>query len=84
MNPGGEHFMEDLDVAGGVAGVLAQLKSQILDSPTVSGPGIAEIAASVASVDESVIHPMSDPVRPEGGIAILKGSLAPDGAVVKQ
>jgi len=84
MNPGGEHFMEDLDVAGGVPGVLAQLKEQILDSPTVSGPGVAEIAASVASVDESVIHPVSDPVRPEGGIAILKGSLAPDGAVVKQ
>ena len=84
MNPGGIHFMEDLDVAGGVPGVLAQLKSQILDSPTVSGPGVAEIAASVASVDEEVIHPMSDPVRPEGGIAILKGSLAPNGAVVKQ
>jgi len=84
MNPGGEHFMEDLDVAGGVPGVLAQLKEQIQDSPTVSGPGVAEIAASVASVDESVIHPITDPVRPEGGIAILKGSLAPDGAVVKQ
>ncbi|PLY10637.1 MAG: dihydroxy-acid dehydratase [Desulfuromonas sp.] len=84
MNPGGEHFMEDLDVAGGVPGVLYQLKSQIKDSPTVSGPSVAEIAASVASVDESVIHPVSDPVRLEGGIAILKGSLAPDGAVVKQ
>ncbi len=84
MNPGGIHFMEDLDVAGGVPGVLAQLKDQLGDSPTVSGPSISEIAASVASVDEEVIHPVTDPVRPEGGIAILKGSLAPDGAVVKQ
>jgi len=84
MNPGGKHFMEDLDVAGGVSGVLYQLRDQIFDSPTVSGPSIKEIAASVASVDEEVIHPVSSPVRPEGGIAILKGSLAPDGAVVKQ
>jgi dihydroxy-acid dehydratase len=45
---------------------------------------VKEIISSVAQVDEEVIQPISNPVRPEGGIAILKGNLAPDGAVVKQ
>jgi dihydroxy-acid dehydratase len=84
MNPGGKHFMEDLDAAGGVPAVLYQLRDRILDNPTLTGPTVKEIVASVAQVDEEVIQPISSPVRPEGGIAILKGNLAPDGAVVKQ
>ena len=84
MNPGGKHFMEDLDGAGGVAGVLYQLRDLIKDNPTLTGPTIKEIVASVSSVDEEVIHPTSNPYRAEGGIAILAGNLAPKGAVVKQ
>ena len=84
MNPGGKHFMEDLDAAGGVPGVLYQLRDRIVDNPTLLGLSTKQIAASVESVDEEVIHPVSAPIRPEGGIAILKGNLAPDGAVVKQ
>jgi len=84
MNPGGKHFMEDLDAAGGVPAVLFQLRDRILDNPTLTGPSIAEIISSVAKVDEEVVHPVSDPIRAEGGIAILHGNLAPDGAVVKQ
>ena len=84
MNPGGKHFMEDLDGAGGVAGVLYQLRDLIKDNPTLTGPTVREIVASVASVDEEVIRPVSDPYRKEGGIAILSGNLAPEGAVVKQ
>ncbi|MEZ4600479.1 MAG: dihydroxy-acid dehydratase [Syntrophotaleaceae bacterium] len=84
MNPGGKYFMEDLDAAGGVPGVLYQLRDSILDNPTLSGASVKEIIASVSRIDEEVIHPISDPVRPEGGIAILAGNLAPDGAVVKQ
>lgn len=84
MNPGGKHFMEDLDAAGGVPGVLYQLRDSIHDNPTLNGVGIKRIIESVVDVDETVIHPISDPVRPEGGIAILSGNLAPDGAVVKQ
>lgn len=84
MNPGGKYFMEDLDAAGGVPGVLSQLGDLVLDSPTLSGPSVKEIVSGVPAVDEEVIHPMSDPVRAEGGIAILSGNLAPDGAVVKQ
>jgi len=84
MNPGGKHFMEDLDAAGGVPGVLFQLGDKVLDNPTLLGLSVKQIAASVASVDEDVIHALSSPVRPEGGLAILIGNLAPDGAVVKQ
>jgi dihydroxy-acid dehydratase len=84
MNPGGKHFMEDLDAAGGVAAVLYQLRDLIQDNPTLTGLSTKQIIASVADVDEEVVHPVSDPIRAEGGLAILSGNLAPDGAVVKQ
>jgi len=84
MNPGGIHFMEDLDAAGGVPAVLYQLRDRICDNPTLMGLSVAQIAASVASVNEEVVHPVNDPVRAEGGLAILTGNLAPLGAVVKQ
>ncbi len=84
MNPAGPHFMEDLDVAGGVAGVLKQLGSKIKDNPTVLGITTRQLAASVENIDETVIRPLSNPVKKEGGIAVLFGSIAPKGAVVKQ
>ena len=84
MNPGGKYFMEDLDAAGGVPAVLKQLGALIQDNPTVSGLSIAEIVGCVKEIDDEVIHPLTAPIRPEGGIAILTGNLAPDGAVVKQ
>jgi dihydroxy-acid dehydratase len=84
MNPAGEHFMEDLDAAGGVAGVLKQLGDKIIDCPTVFGLTTHQLAASLQGVDEDVIHPLSNPVKKEGGIAVLFGNIAPMGAVVKQ
>ena len=84
MNPAGEHFMEDLDTAGGVLGVLKQLGDKIKDNPTVMGLTTRELAASIEDVDEAVIRPLDNPVKKEGGIAVLFGSLAPKGAVVKQ
>ncbi len=84
MNPAGPNFMEDLDVAGGVLAVLYQLRDLIKDNPTLSGSNIKELIASVTDVDEEVVHPMTDPIRPEGGLAVLKGNLAPEGAVIKQ
>ena len=84
MNPAGKHFMEDLDAAGGVMGVLKQLGDKILDNPTVFGLTTQQLAASVERVDDEVIRPLSDPVKPEGGIAVLFGNIAPQGAVVKQ
>jgi dihydroxy-acid dehydratase len=84
MNPAGEYFMEDLDVAGGVAGVLKQLGDSIHDCPTAFGLTTKQIAASLSGVDERVIHPVSAPVKKEGGIAVLFGNIAPKGGVVKQ
>jgi len=84
MNPAGEFFMEDLDAAGGVSGVLKQLGGKIADNPTVFGLTTRQLAASVENVDEVVIRPLTNPVKPEGGIAVLSGNLAPKGAVVKQ
>ncbi len=84
MNPAGKHFMEDLDTAGGVMGVLKQLGDKIIDNPTVFGLTTHQLAASVKQVDEEVIRPLSNPVKQEGGIAILFGNIAPQGAVVKQ
>jgi len=84
MNPAGEHFMEDLDAAGGVAGVMKQLGDKIHDCPTVFGLTTHQLAASLAGVDDEVIHPVDKPVKKEGGIAVLFGNIAPMGAVVKQ
>lgn len=84
MNPAGVHFMEDLDAAGGVVGVLKQLGDKIKDNPTVMGLSTLQLASSIENVDETVIHPLTDPVKKEGGIAVLSGNIAPLGAVVKQ
>ena len=84
MNPAGDYFMEDLDAAGGVLGVLKQLGPKIKDNPTVMGLSTLQLVSTVELVDEEVIHPLSDPVKKEGGIAVLFGNLAPKGGVVKQ
>jgi dihydroxy-acid dehydratase len=84
MNPAGKHFMEDLDIAGGVSGVLKQLGDKIIDAPTLFGLTTHQLAASIENIDEEVIRPLSAPVKKEGGIAVLFGSIAPKGAVVKQ
>ena len=84
MNPAGEHFMEDLDVAGGVLGVLKQLGDRVKDSQTVLGISTLQMVSGIDKVDESVIRPLDKPVKKEGGIAVLFGNLAPKGAVVKQ
>ncbi|SNR64468.1 dihydroxy-acid dehydratase [Desulfurobacterium atlanticum] len=84
MRPGGEYLMEDLHYAGGIPGVLKRLKPLIEDNPTVSGISIKTIAASGRIFDENVIRPLDNPYKKEGGIAILYGNIAPEGAVVKQ
>ena len=84
MNPAGEYFMEDLDIAGGVAGVLKQLGDKIHDTPTLFGLTTHQLAESIQNVDQEVIRPLGNPIKKEGGIAVLSGNLAPKGAVVKQ
>ena len=84
MIPGGLHYMEDLDHAGGIPAVLQRLRDRLKDNITVSGKRIFEIADSAIVFDEDVIRPLKKAYHKEGGIAILRGNLAPDGAVVKQ
>lgn len=84
MIPGGPHYMEDLAHAGGIPAVLKQLKELLKPNPTVSGKDILAIADAAVVMDPEVIRPMSKAYHKQGGIAILKGNLAPQGAVVKQ
>ena len=84
MLPGGEHYLEDLDWAGGIPALMKRLGKGLHNNMTVSGMKIFEIAASANITDENVIRPLDKAYHKEGGIAILRGNLAPDGAVVKQ
>jgi len=84
LRPSGEYFLEDLEIAGGVPAVLKRLGGMLHDNPTVSGVSIKQIARRSKIYDEDVIRPLDDPYKEEGGIAILKGNIAPEGAVVKQ
>ncbi|MBI5872636.1 MAG: dihydroxy-acid dehydratase [Candidatus Omnitrophica bacterium] len=82
--PGGEHFMEDLDYAGGIPAVLKSLKSKIHNVPTTSGLTTQQIAGRAVISDDDVIRMPENAYHEEGGIAVLFGNLAPRGAVVKQ
>ena len=84
MLPAGRYYLEDLDHAGGIPAVLKRLRDKIHDNGTVSGKSIFAIADSAQIQDEDVIRPLNKAYHKEGGIAILRGNLAPDGAVVKQ
>ena len=84
MLPGGEHYLEDLDWAGGIPALMKRLRKNLHNNITVSGRKIYEIADSAEVVDEDILRPFNKPYHEEGGIAILRGNLAPDGAVVKQ
>jgi dihydroxy-acid dehydratase len=87
LSPGGPHHLEDLDQAGGVPAVMKILWEGGLVSGapfTVTGLPVADNLAKARVVDESVIRPLAHPYHAQGGIAILQGNLAPEGAVVKQ
>ncbi|MFQ5736722.1 MAG: dihydroxy-acid dehydratase [Thermodesulfobacteriota bacterium] len=84
IEPVGDHYMEDLHWAGGMGAVLYRLKDLVRDNPTVSGRRVKAIIKEVDYIDDAVIRPLDRPYHPEGGIAVLKGNLAPFGAVVKQ
>ena len=82
--PGGEHFMEDLEFAGGIPAVLRALADLVEDALTVCGKTTREILEAAEIMDDDVIRTKETAYAPEGGIAVLKGNLAPDGCVVKQ
>jgi dihydroxy-acid dehydratase len=84
LRPSGEYFLEDLDIAGGIPAALKALESRLNDNPTVSGPSVKDIARRARIYDEDIIRRLDNPYREQGGIAILKGNIAREGAVVKQ
>ena len=84
LKPGGEHFMIDLDRAGGIPAVLSRLSPKLRDTRTVEGRTILEIARSSPVKDQDVVRDLKNAYHEEGGIAILWGNLAEEGCVVKQ
>jgi dihydroxy-acid dehydratase len=84
FRPAGDMMMEDLDAAGGIPAVLKRLKGRLADVPTVSGHSIHEIADAAKVFSDELIRPLAKAYHAEGGIAILRGNLCPDGAVIKQ
>ena len=84
MLPGGTNFLEDLEYAGGIPAVQKRLKAGLHNNITVSGKTIYTIADEAEIIDSEVIRPIHRAYHKEGGIAVLRGTLAPEGAVVKQ
>ena len=87
LAPAGNTYMEDLERAGGVYAVMAELaKKDLIDTSllTCTGKTIAENLQGVENRNHDIIRPIDDPYTKTGGIAVLKGNLAPDGCVVKQ
>jgi len=82
--PGGKYFLEDLDFAGGIPGVMKRIQCQLHDLPTVSGKKVFQILEEAEICDEDIIRPLDNPYNSEGGIVILGGNVAPLGAVIKQ
>ncbi len=85
ISPSGEYTMLDLDKAGGIPAVLTELKDKIhCNTLTCTGKSLEENIKDAIVTNQEVIRPLDNPFHQEGGLAILKGNLAPDGAVVKQ
>jgi dihydroxy-acid dehydratase len=87
LSPAGAHHIEDLDAAGGIQAVMKRIASLgVINEKvlTVSGKIVGENLKAASILDDDVIRTLKNPYTKEGGIAILRGNLAPDGCVVKQ
>ncbi len=86
LKPSGQHYMEDFHHAGGMATLLRELKPLLrLEAMTVSGRTLGEeIDRYDAPFEQDVVRKFADPIYPQGGIAVLRGNLAPGGAIIKQ
>jgi len=87
LSPAGPHHLEDLNQAGGIQAVMKEISTQgilNLDVMTATGKTLGENLQTATVKNRTVIRSLDDPYNTEGGIAILRGNLAPDGAVVKQ
>ncbi|MHA8060721.1 IlvD/Edd family dehydratase [Aquirufa beregesia] len=84
IQPSGEHFMEDLYYAGGLPALMNQMKEFLHTGIiTVNGKTVGENIANTPIYDSKIISTMENPFKPDSGIAVVKGNLAPNGAVVK-
>jgi dihydroxy-acid dehydratase len=84
IEPAGQHFMEDIEYSGGIPAVLKRLRSKLNNTLNVNGQKTFQIADCATIFDEEVIRPLNKAYHQQGGIAVLYGNLAPNGAVVKQ
>jgi len=86
LKPTGQHYMEDFHHAGGMATLLRELKPLLhLDAMTVTGKTLGEeIEAAGSGFKQDVVKTREQPIYPQGGIAVLRGNLAPGGAIIKQ
>lgn len=87
LSPAGEHHIEDLDAAGGIQAVMKEIsRLGVINQKvlTVTGTTVRENLKKARVINREVIRPVDSPYSKEGGIAVMKGNLAPDGAVVKQ
>jgi len=85
LKPSGRHYMEDLHHAGGLPAVLHELKPLLhLDALTVTGRTLGEEMEAFKPFAQDVVRPRAKPLYPQGGIAVLRGNLAPGGALIKQ
>jgi dihydroxy-acid dehydratase len=87
LSPAGHHHIEDFDAAGGIQAVMKLISTLgVIDEKaiTVSGKSVGANIKSARVLDSDVIRPLKNPYSQQGGIAVLRGNLAPDGAVVKQ
>lgn len=84
VQPSGEHWVEDLFYAGGLPAVMKEIDKYLhTDSITVNGKTIGENIAKAECYDRNLIGTFENPIKPESGIAVLKGNLCPNGAVLK-
>ena len=84
LRPAGPYAIKDLDRAGGIPAILKVLKGKLVDLPTANGFSIYEIADHATVKDPEIIRSLDNPFHNQGGIAVLKGNLAPEGSVIKQ
>src|SRR3954470_8943155 len=85
LKPSGQHYMEDLHRAGGLPTLLRELKPMLhLDALTVTGRTLGEEIDAAPAFRQDVVRPMSNPIFAQGGIAVLRGNLAPGGCIIKQ
>ena len=84
LRPAGKYQMEDLFYAGGIPAVLKELLPLLHgECPTVTGKTLAENVGNAQVIDRNIIFSVGEPIQPEGGLSVLWGNLAPDGAVIK-